>query len=71
MREALKTWVEGKLPELDGIWKELPAKEKSTFLTNVMAYVLPKQKEISGSYVLTSMDERELDGIIDEIINRA
>jgi hypothetical protein len=42
MREAIASFVDGKLGECDKIWAELKPREQAKFLTDLLPYVAPR-----------------------------
>ena len=46
IKEKITLFLSGKLEEIEAIYSEVSPKEKLHFLTELLAYVLPKSKEL-------------------------
>ena len=67
IRSALEEWVEGKLPELDSLWKEVSPKDRVRMMGEVLPYVLPRLASTDTNISFEKLSDEDLDAIIQRL----
>jgi hypothetical protein len=62
IRKLLQTFIEGKIPELEKIWKQLEPKDKISFIDRLLRHTIP-----APLHSIEQFSEEDLDLLIEKL----